>query len=226
MAEDSKPPPTNAAKTAAEPAPKPKKPRSALMLRFFQSLSELRAQWGEVWGGLFSNDSPSRRMATLFLASLFGAITVLGVSFYHIRQYYRDQAQGLSAEDEEKRRIGEFMKKRSEEGKQRYNSLNLGKFVVEIAPVPDAPTPPKGVMQLAEIEFVAQCDDKDTCFYIEDHMVQAQNEITDALNVLNREEVLSHVGKRRIRDAVRARLNRWLPKGKVEDLFIPSMIIS
>ena len=78
---------------------------------------------------------------------------------------------------------------------------------------------------MAEMELYAQCDAKDTCEYIEENMASARDQITDALLPMDRDAVITGEGKRRLKKHIVDKLNVWLPRGKIENIFISNLIV-
>lgn len=181
---------------------------------------------GDLFSDLFSPDRPTRRMALGFALSVIGIVAVIvigGKYFIDLRR----QLHALSDTGEQGKNLGEFIKKQSEEAKRKFSSQNLGAFTVELKgpdgkPAKAAP----GVMNLAEIEIVVDCDEKETCEFIEDRMPVVRNEVTNILTAMDRTELLSKDGKAHLRSRIITRLNMWLPRGHIEALYFNKLVIS
>lgn len=161
-------------------------------------------------------------MSLLFFLSLAGVCVVMVLGFQYYQQLHRKNVADQSAQQ-----LGEFLRKQAEEAKHKASQVAIGSFYIEIKKHPDAParTPP-GVSHLAEIELVLDCDEKGTRDYIEAHQPQVRNELTNVFLATDREELMSRDGKKRLKKAVMDRMNQWLPKGTVKDVYITKLTIS
>jgi flagellar basal body-associated protein FliL len=122
-------------------------------------------------------------------------------------------------------RVAEFIAKQAEEAKRRNTTLNLGDFIVELKFAPGE-VRPRGVMNMAELQIVIECDVKETCVYIDTNLVQVRNELTNVFVAIDREEVMSLEGKKRLKKILMERLNMWLPKGRVQSLFFAKFVVA
>ncbi len=190
--------------------------------RFFQSTV---GTVFEVLRGIFSPDVPTRKMAFLFLLFLLGTAFVSVLAVQHYLAYREKQLQELSLANElQAKRLGDFLKKQSDEAKHRFSTLVLGIFNVDIKPSPDE-KPAYRATNMAEIEIVLLCDDKETRYYIEENLSQAKNQVTNILTPQTREDLMSREGKKRLKKMIIEKINTWLPKGKVEDLYFNKFVI-
>ncbi len=178
----------------------------------------------EIFGGLVSRDAWMRRMSFLFVLSCVG----LGTVIWMAAERYREQAllagKGVE-EDDTATNLGNLFGRTAEEAKRKYTIQNIGEFTVELRKAEgDLKVP--GVINLAEVELVVECDSKQTCVYVEEHLAQARNQVTNVFVALDREALLSREGKRKIKKMMVEKLNLWLPHGKIENLFFSKLIIS
>lgn len=174
----------------------------------------------EVLAGLKSPDKPTRNGAMLFVASLCGIAMVVilaGVHFYQVRKALLVRAETDHLE--------EYMKKQAEEAKKTFTTQALGTFTIQLKPIADQ-KPAPGVMNLAEVDIDARCDEKETCDLLKDGSEKVRNEVTTALGPMDRDELYSKEGKARLKKRILERLNAWLPKGKVEELYFSKLVIS
>lgn len=79
---------------------------------------------------------------------------------------------------------------------------------------------------MAELEITVECDDKDTRYYIEENLPRARDQITGILTSLDRDDMLTRDGKKKLKKKLIDQLNMWLPKGKVEELFISNQLLN
>jgi flagellar basal body-associated protein FliL len=178
----------------------------------------------EVIAGIKSPDKQTQHAAMLFIASLCGialVVVLAGVHFYEVRKELRDQM----SQSEASKNLDEFMKKQTEEAKKKFTMQALGTFTIQLKPIEGQRAGP-GVMNLAEVELQARCDEKETCDSLKDGMAQVSNEITTALGPMDRDDLMTKEGKLHLKKRILDRLNAWLPKGKVEDLYFSSLVIS
>jgi flagellar basal body-associated protein FliL len=179
----------------------------------------------EVFQGLSSPDVPTRNAAILFVLSLAGIVFVLilaGSYFWQSRKLMHDE---LANTGDAGKNFGEFIRKQSEEAKRKYTFQSLGTFNIELKPV-DSEVKAKGVMNMAEVEIQAQCDKKETCEFLEDQSAKVKDEVTQVFTAMERDELLSKEGKKRMKKKIIDRLNLFLTEGKVENLFFSKLIIN
>ena len=122
------------------------------------------------------------------------------------------------------KRIGEFIGKQADEATRRHTTLHIGDFMVELKP-PAEQKRRRGVMNMAEVSIVVECDARQTCAFIRSREAKARDEITNVLTALERDDLMSVDGKRKIKKALIDRLNGWLPTGKIEHLYFQKLII-
>jgi flagellar basal body-associated protein FliL len=179
----------------------------------------------EVFQGLKSPDVPTRNAAILFVFSLIGIGFVLilaGSYFWQSRKLMHDE---LTNTGDAGKNLGEFIRKQSEEAKMKYTFQSLGTFNIELKPI-DPEVKAKGVMNMAEVEIQAQCDKKDTCDFLEGQSAKVKDEVTQVFTAMERDELLSKEGKKKMKKKIIDRLNLFLTEGKVEDLFFSKLIIN
>jgi flagellar basal body-associated protein FliL len=185
-------------------------------------LKALGAHVREIAHGLRSPDRPTRRMALLFFASLAGMLVVFGIG---VKSYVQGHVD-LHASQKDAAHLSEFFERRAEEAKRKFVLQNLGEYTLELkAPGGEARKVP-GVLNMAEIELVAECDTHETCNYIEEHIPSVRDQVTNVFVAIGRDELISREGKRRLKKNLVDRLNVWLPKGRVENIYFNKLIVS
>jgi flagellar basal body-associated protein FliL len=193
------------------------------MSRLARKIGGISAEIREIRQGLRSPDQPTRRMSIFFFLSLVGMAIVVGVAakrFYDLKhEQFMAQERAMEA------KMGEFFAKQAEEAKRKGTTQSLGQFILELKPIPNQRQVP-GVVNMAEVELVAQCDERDTCTYIEENIARVRNEVTNIFVAFDRDELLSREGKKRIKKSLLDKLNLWLPKGKIEEIYFSRLVIS
>ena len=121
--------------------------------------------------------------------------------------------------------LSEFLERQAQEAKWKNTTLGLGDFVIDLKRKGDEVKAP-GVNNMASLEIFIECDTRETCEYIEGSSVQARSQVSNALIQIDREELLSKDGKRKIKKAIIDRLNTWLPKGRIENLYVTKLVVS
>lgn len=196
-----------------------------------QAGRQTRQGFGDLVESLRSPDAPTRRTAVYFFVSLAAAIWV---SFYGVRYLLAPEpmvagrASNANNEADLGENFGEFLEKQAQEAKWKNTTLGLGDFIVDLKKNPEEAKLPRarGVMSIAHVEIFVECDSRETCEYIETASVQARSHVTNALIQVERDDLMTKDGKKKIKKAVIDRLNSWLPKGKIENVFISKLIIS
>lgn len=79
---------------------------------------------------------------------------------------------------------------------------------------------------IAELELVVECDSPDTHTYIEENLVQARNQLTDIFLSMERDDLLSREGKRKLKKRLIERLNGWMPRGKIQNVFFAKLVVA
>jgi flagellar basal body-associated protein FliL len=185
----------------------------------------LGQQIQEVLGGLSSPDRPTRNAALLFVVSLMGVVGVFIAGGVHFWQVRKDLQAKFADTGEQGENPNNFLKKQAEGAKRKFSIQDLGTFTIELKPIPGA-RPAPGVMNLAEIELQAECDEKETCDTLEEELARARNEVASVFTAMARDDLISKEGKRQLKKKIQDRLNGWLPKGRVEEIYISKLVIN
>jgi flagellar basal body-associated protein FliL len=209
-------------------APKKKKGKKALKAglwihqveRLFTGAS---TQIKEIGRGLQSPDRATRRMSLLFFVSLTGAVALVGFAVHQVG--WKSLLTRKSGPDAAGKNIGEFIGKQADEARRVMSTALLGQFTLELKPVPGQERV-HGVMNMAEVELVVECDNPESCGYVLSNLTQVRNQVTNVFVEIEREDLLSKEGKRKIKRALMEKLNRWLPKGRIENLYFSKVVVS
>lgn len=203
-----------------------KKAKVPLSKRLQNGLKAVQEGAVDIFRSVRSPDQATRKMAIFFFACL-----LLGLFFgVRIIQHYRREQvqrreQQLLAEKNAKS-FQEFLEK--ERGEQEHKKTfmkSLGDFTLELSPDPGKL--PKGVVNVAQIELVAECDTKETADYLERNLAPARDQVNQVLIAVRRDELFLKDGKDKIRKDVAEKLNKWLKgSGKVEGVYIPRLVIN
>ncbi len=186
---------------------------------FGEALSELAKS-------VVSPDKPTRRAGWIFFLTLALALFLLFVTIRRwVAPKYADVPSSGHTESDTSGQMSEFLERQHQEEKWKSTTLGLGDFVIDLKRKGDEVKAP-GVNNVASLELFIECDTRETCEYIEGSSVQTRSQVTNALIQIDREELLSKDGKRKIKKAIIDRLNTWLPKGRIENLYITKLVIS
>jgi hypothetical protein len=166
-----------------------------------------------------SKDAPTRYMARVFVLSL----VAMGLVFYGAFHLYR---QSHPAAKTEPNNLGLFLAKEVQNDKINWAELDLGNFTIEVKQDPNAPKPARGVMNMAAIQLILECDGEETRSYIADHQVPARNKIIDILSPIDREYIVTKEGREKLKKLLLSGLNMWLPRGKVVEIYFPKLLIN
>ncbi len=180
--------------------------------------------WSKAFRGLGSRDLSLRWMSLIFLGSWLGIIGVgfFGYQLYHKRIQYKKE---LSESELTAKNLSGFFEKQSEHAKRKYTLFGIGDFTVELKPIPNQKAV-KGVLNMAELELVAECDTRVTCNYLEQHLHRVRDQVASVFFAIDREELVSKEGKKRLRQSIVERINSWLPNGKIQNIFMTKLIVS
>ncbi len=183
---------------------------------------------GDLAKSVASPDRPTRRAGWTFFLTLALSAFIL---FVTIRRWVSPKSvEGLpanshAAEGDMSGQLSEFLERQAQEAKWKNTTLGLGDFVIDLKRKGDEVKAP-GVNNMASLEIFIECDTRETCEYIEGSSVQARSQVSNALIQIDREELLSKDGKRKIKKAIIDRLNTWLPKGRIENLYVTKLVVS
>jgi flagellar FliL protein len=225
-AKSNPPAPSPASKKGKKKSAAAAKPEVLWTVRLEQAWQSLASVLAEIFRGLRSKDAPTRRMARLFFVSFIGFFVVAGYGtrlFWENR--HKDGPHALSETEQDQLHLGEFILHQAEENKHKAGLVNMGTFSVQLKEIPGQHGAP-GVMNLAELEIVLETDSKETRQWIEENLAQARNQITNSFVGFDRDEVLTRDGKKKLKKMLLEKLNTWLIKGKVEDLFFSKLVVS
>ena len=177
---------------------------------------------GQVMASVRSPDPQTRRMAWLYLLAQAGivAILVLGV----IQLAHKQQVAFKEDQQSQSEAFAHMADRQKRSADARQTNLRLGSFGVALNDVPGSKRLP-GVVNMAELEVVVQCDEKSTCEFLEENMVRAKDVIAQILIPMDREDLLSMDGKDRLKGTISDNLNHWLKHGKVKKVFFSRVVI-
>ncbi|MGZ3687227.1 MAG: flagellar basal body-associated FliL family protein [Bdellovibrionota bacterium] len=179
----------------------------------------------EAYKGVFSEDPGTRWMSLAFTLSTICLVIVFVTGVHHWFFATRSKLRNLHSVAAEGNKINDFINKEAKQSHAIASMIALGTFTVELKKMPGTEGA-YAVMNLAEVDLALQCDDPETRNFIDNHLAETRNQITNLFTAMEREELLSRDGKRRIKRQIMRRLNDWLPKGKVEDLFFTKLVVS
>ena len=178
----------------------------------------------EMISGLRSGDGPTRWMSLIFALSTLGLLTVTGYGI-HYGWTLREKSLELSESQKAAQHLSEFLRKQAEEAKLKASLLPLGTFTIELKALPSQ-KPIPGVMNLAEIDLTVESDSKLTRDWIESHLPQVRNQISNVLTASDRNELMSRDGKKRLRRALLEQINSILPRGRAQDIYITKLVMT
>ncbi len=171
--------------------------------------------------GIVSPDRDTRRMTFLFWISLVGLIASIATTImvFHQRKAAEQaiEAAQLQAfdEDEEVR----------EEPKSKIHYL--GSYTVSLEAGDDVVRPAGQLagVNLIELEVYMECDVEETCEGIKKQNDRVRDQILRNLPAIDREDVLTRDGKRRLREVFMKILNEYLKKGKVRAIYFSKVMV-
>jgi flagellar basal body-associated protein FliL len=174
--------------------------------------------------GLFSSDAPTRRASLLFILSLMG---FLCVSSLGIKRYWsmRQTARLLEGRRLAKKKR-ELAQKEKEKNHIQDSTVNLGTFLLQLNDLPPAQKAPREPpLNLAEIEIVLLCDGEETRDYIGQHSVAVRSHMNTSFTSVDRDELFTQEGKKKLKKLILWKLNKWLPHGKIEDVYFSKLLV-
>ena len=194
--------------------------------RYVWYIGAVFTAFAEVLKSLRHFDSGTRVAALLFITSLisgaaFGVLVIYRFSsdsgvFW---KKAKESPEGSSS-------IKQLVEKQNSKSHHEATTLNLGVFTFDIDNKEEvrlvrAPTS----FHLAEMEIVVQCEQAESCNYLQDHSAQARDRVTIILTHMQRQELLSKEGKVRLRRLLIDSLNQLIPSGRVTELYFSKLLI-
>jgi len=211
-----------AQKSSGELARQFKAGAAAVRTYFLKKMSVL-GQFFELASSLFSHDPLTRRVALIFFMSFIGMVSLAS---FALRNYWEARKEFLIAEAKiRSEKLKVIIKKEAEEARRKASLLKVGTFLLEMKQIVGQRLSP-GQINMAEVELSILCDSAETRGFVESHLIQVRNQLTGVFTALDREELLTREGKRRIKAILIRRINDWLPHGHVEDIYFSKLLIS
>lgn len=190
---------------------------------YIKARKDTWSDYALVFTGWRSADRLTARMSVLFIVCFVGTIYVLTTAW---------KRHSITAQEIQRREFmmrtaqqNELAKKLADEEKLRSSIVTMGKFTLELNPIAGQRLN-RGVVNMAEVEIVLRCDSKATREYIETHFTHARSLLVTALVAMDREELLSHDGKKKWKAILMKVLNQWLKEGQVEDLYFARLLVN
>ncbi len=189
--------------------------------------SSTERAYHELTAALVSKNQVSRRMATLFFMSAAGVVLVFVLTLHRLVVRYRIQHEETVRLERVHHRQEEILLRAAESAKDQQRWADLGLYSVEVYPDVSSSS---SIKNRVEIQFGARCVDRETREFLDARQAELRSEISNLLIALQRDELLTPVGKYRLKKKILEKLNGWIygeyPKGRVEEVFISNLSIS
>jgi len=190
----------------------------------------------EILGAFRVKDGRVRRMALLFVVSAIGIFMVSGLSIYRVISVIRKHQEEQKSRDAAQS-MSEFFARQADESQRKTHVVILGEFSFEVKDSPVYRDPEVteeefrraqgavGVMQMAEAEIILECVTDETCRFIEKALPAARNQVTNVLIEIEREDLMTREGKRRVRKQIVDRINAWLGSARVTNAYFSKLVL-
>ncbi|MBL7715290.1 MAG: flagellar basal body-associated FliL family protein [Bdellovibrionales bacterium] len=211
-----------AIENAAEAAKNAAKDTASQAAKKFKDLTDrLKANGPMMYllTSIVSPDVPTRRAGLLFYLASFTAISITWTAVKVLTSPKPKEGKAGSEE------VGDFLDRQAEFARRKASTIDLGEFTFDVKHRPDEPKP-KGVFGMAVVTLMAECDAKETCQILEEQIPIVRNHVLNALSNIEREELLSRDGKKKVRKAVMDRINTWLPRGRVDQVYVTKLVVA
>ena len=184
----------------------------------------------EIFRSLRSTDAPSRKMAFLFILSLICLIGVFvnGVILFRQNQFTSKAVTTATKEHREKHKSaghGGKTEEGSETDHYKKRLADLGSFQIEIKSG-DREAAATQVSNLAVLEIVLLCDTPETAGHMKHELPKVRNILLNVFLALERDDLISNLGKKKLKLNMVKKLNTWLPSGQVEDIFFSKLVLN
>ncbi len=172
----------------------------------------------------FHPDFSIRKMSFVF----FGSLICLGFVLTQSVRTFRDERAEKERQTQELARQAAML----EGGESTKTGIhaevvpmqNLGTFVVELK---EAVKTRKVQMDVAEVEVIAECENKEVCSLLESRPNEARDAVVSAFSPVGRADLLSADGKRRLKKRILQKLNLFvIREGRVRRIFFGKLLVS
>ncbi len=196
-------------------------------------------QWGilkEMLGSFRTGDPRTRRMVVVFVFSILSVVGVSVLSIYRVISVVREHQQAQRERDAAQS-MSEFFARQADESQKKSFTAILGEFSFEVKDSPTYRDPEMseaefrrlqasaGVVQVAEAEIMVECTTEETCHFIEKALPVVRNYVTNVLIEIEREELMTREGKRRVRKQIADRINGWLGSPRVTNVYFSKLVL-
>ena len=169
---------------------------------------------------LKSPDPETRKITFIYLLSLIGLFSVLGLSgTLVVGKIQRDQA----LEAQRKAQIELERLKAETEAQSGDFVVDLGTITIDLKPI-EPTTTSVGIKNVAQLNIHLRCDTVKAKNLIQEKTPQIKEMILDLLIGIDREDLLSYSAKRRLKSLMMQKINAWLPYGKIEDVLLSDLL--
>ncbi len=168
-------------------------------------------------------------MAFVFLLSLCGFFAVIVMALRphhppHVPPKGSDSQAGEHVASNEHSR-GTGQETPIDKNLYKKSLIEAGSFQIQLTP--SAGAPPTGEVQdLATIDVVLLCDSSETGEWMKQALPKVRNILINIFLTTEREELMSPLGKKKLKIHITKKLNEWLPKGHIEDIFFSKLILN
>ncbi|NBU19986.1 hypothetical protein EBS43_01035 [bacterium] len=174
----------------------------------------------EMLRSLKSPDPETRKITFIYLLSLIGLFSVLGLSgTLFVGKIQRDQA----LEAQRKAQIELERLKAETEAQSGDFVVDLGTITIDLKPI-EPTTTSVGIKNVAQLNIHLRCDTVKAKNLIQEKTPQIKEMILDLLIGIDREDLLSYSAKRRLKSLMMQKINAWLPYGKIEDVLLSDLL--
>jgi len=172
---------------------------------------------------LKSADAPTRRAAVLFHLGILGVLAVLFLSILHLK-HRLNPVHVQTIEEQQAEILKQILEKEKMSKEQHAEIFRVGSFGMQMKDVAGS-KPLPGVVGMAELEIQVQCDTKETCQYLAENVIPLKDLVAPMLNPMDRDVLMSVEGKEKLKLTLQDKMNRWLPKGHIEKVFLSRLLI-
>lgn len=191
---------------------------------FFIAVKGATLTFKELLLGVKSPDWATRLASAISLILLVFTLMTCGAGVRYLLQQRALRQSEAMKNDPELQKARDLVEKRAQDEKRKKNTFVLGNFRTSLTSHGDA-SKRAMTLNLVELEVVIECDSLATRQYIEENIIPAQHQVATSFNDLRDSDLMTADGKRRLRRTIMYKLNTWLPKGKVEDLFFSHVVV-
>lgn len=217
-----------AVKPKSKKIKKPKKKTRGDLIKEFLIINILTVKdiCKDLLGAYKSDDRKTRQMAVFFFITVIGVLWLTQYTIKYFDYARHSRVVQMAHLSEKQKDLKEFLKKQALEFRNTLSYADMGSFQVQMTRHTDSGLPVSGVLNVADMDLIVECDKTETCEFLKKNVERVRNEIAQVISVVDYEELLSTDGKKKIKREIAVRLSRLAGNQKIETIHFTRLILN